>query len=66
VTGPAVAAETEPVSEREGVVTVACRSAVWAHELDLLGADIVERLNARLGSSGGSARVAGLRFVTRA
>ena len=35
--GDVIAEEAEPVSEREGVVTVACRSAVWAQELDLLG-----------------------------
>jgi predicted nucleic acid-binding Zn ribbon protein len=49
VAGPAVAAEAEPVSERAGAVTVACRSAVWAQELELLGGDLVTRLNARLG-----------------
>jgi predicted nucleic acid-binding Zn ribbon protein len=47
--GPAIAAEAEPVSERGGVVTVACRSAVWAHELDLLAPELVDRLNAALG-----------------
>ena len=46
--GPAIARESEPVSERAGVVTVACRSAVWAQELDLLAPTILEGLNARL------------------
>jgi predicted nucleic acid-binding Zn ribbon protein len=46
--GPAVAREARPVSERGGVVTVACRSAVWAQELDLLAPTILEGLNARL------------------
>jgi predicted nucleic acid-binding Zn ribbon protein len=50
--GPAVAAEAEPVSERDGVVTVACRSAVWAQELDLLGPELVARLNESLAVSG--------------
>jgi predicted nucleic acid-binding Zn ribbon protein len=59
--GAAVAAEAEPVSEREGVVTVACRSAVWAQELELLGSDLSDRLNAALPSP----EVAGLRFVVR-
>ena len=36
--GPGLAAAATPVSEREGVVTVACESAVWAQELELLGA----------------------------
>jgi predicted nucleic acid-binding Zn ribbon protein len=46
--GPVIAAEATPVAERAGVVTVACRSAVWAQELDLLGPEIVERLNSAL------------------
>ncbi len=49
VAGAAVAAEAEPVSERGGVVTIACRSAVWAQELTLLGPDLVRRLNDALG-----------------
>jgi predicted nucleic acid-binding Zn ribbon protein len=48
VVGPTVAAEAEPVAERSGVVTVACRSAVWAQELDLMAPDLVARLNAAL------------------
>jgi predicted nucleic acid-binding Zn ribbon protein len=46
--GPAVAAASQPVSEREGVVTVACESAVWAQELELLKGDLERRLDARL------------------
>ena len=46
--GEATAAEASPVSERDGVVTVACHSATWAQELDLLGPQILERLNANL------------------
>jgi predicted nucleic acid-binding Zn ribbon protein len=38
-----------PVAERAGVVTVACDSAVWAQELQLLSVHVVERLNAALG-----------------
>jgi predicted nucleic acid-binding Zn ribbon protein len=38
-----------PVSERDGVVVVACRAAVWAQELDLMSERVVERLNAALG-----------------
>jgi predicted nucleic acid-binding Zn ribbon protein len=60
VAGPAVAAEAEPISEREGVVTVVCRSAVWAHELELLSAELLPRLNAELGD----AAVRELRFTT--
>jgi predicted nucleic acid-binding Zn ribbon protein len=32
------------------VVTVSCAAAVWAQELDLMGPEIVGRLNAALGS----------------
>ena len=47
--GDAIAAEAEPVSERGGVVTIRCRSAVWANELTLLAPDLTARLNAALG-----------------
>ena len=47
--GEAFARHAEPVAERNGVVTVACVSAVWAQELDLLSERVVERLNALLG-----------------
>jgi predicted nucleic acid-binding Zn ribbon protein len=49
IAGAAVAAETEPVGVREGVLTVRCESAIWAQELELLGPDIRARLNAALG-----------------
>jgi predicted nucleic acid-binding Zn ribbon protein len=47
--GAAFAGASEPVSERDGVVTVACVSAVWAQELDLLSERVIERLNEALG-----------------
>ena len=47
--GAAVAAQCTPDGERAGVVTVACASAVWAQELDLLSERVVERLNEVLG-----------------
>jgi predicted nucleic acid-binding Zn ribbon protein len=49
VAGEAIAREAEPVAEREGVVTIECRSSVWAHEIELLSADLVARLNEVLG-----------------
>jgi predicted nucleic acid-binding Zn ribbon protein len=49
--GPGIAAEAEPVGERDGVITVACRSSTWAQEIDLLQAEIVARLNAALEGS---------------
>ena len=47
--GEAFAGASEPVAERDGVVTVACTSAVWAQELDLLSERVLERLTAELG-----------------
>jgi predicted nucleic acid-binding Zn ribbon protein len=47
--GDAFAAQSTPVSERDGVVTVACSSSVWAQELELLSERVVERLNESLG-----------------
>jgi predicted nucleic acid-binding Zn ribbon protein len=47
--GEAIAAEATPVSERDGVLHLRCRSAVWAQEVELLAPDLVERLNAALG-----------------
>ncbi len=46
--GEAVAREASPVSERDGVVTVACGSATWAQELDLLSGQILEQLRENL------------------
>ncbi|MEA2350259.1 MAG: hypothetical protein QOG86_1200 [Thermoleophilaceae bacterium] len=63
--GAAIAEEAEPISEREGVVTIACRSSVWAQELDLLGPDLVTRLNELLGEAGGPAPVRRLRAVVK-
>jgi hypothetical protein len=47
--GEAFAGASEPVSERGGVVVVACTSAVWAQELDLLSERVIARLNDVLG-----------------
>ena len=52
--GVRVATEAEPVAERDGVVTVACRSATWAQELDLLGPELLRRLNEALSEGRGS------------
>lgn len=48
VLGPAIAASARPSSEREGVLTVTCDAAVWAQELDLMGPELIERLNKEL------------------
>ena len=49
VAGDAIAAEATPTAERSGTLTITCRSAVWAQELDLMGPDLVSRLNDALG-----------------
>jgi hypothetical protein len=67
--GDRVAAEAEPVGEREAVVTIACRSATWAQELDLLAPELVKRLNGVLQGAEFEARngrVRGLRFTADA
>jgi predicted nucleic acid-binding Zn ribbon protein len=46
--GEQVALEAWPDSERAGVVTVRCRSAVWAAELTMLAEQLLEGLNERL------------------
>lgn len=61
--GPAVAAEAEPVSEHQGVVSVVAKSAVWAQELDLLSADLVASLNELLGGAREGGPVRSLRVV---
>jgi predicted nucleic acid-binding Zn ribbon protein len=57
--GQSVAQHAQPVSERDGVVTVSCSASVWAQELDLMSPAIVERLNRALGND----RIARLRCV---
>lgn len=47
--GQAVARACHPTAERDGTVTVTCSEAVWAQELDLMGAEVVARLNEALG-----------------
>jgi predicted nucleic acid-binding Zn ribbon protein len=61
VAGPRLAAAAAPVSEREGVVTVACESGIWAQELDLLAPDLLTGLESALGGR----LVAKVRFVVR-
>lgn len=47
--GGAVAEAGRPTAERDGVLTITCADAVWAAELDLMSAELVERLNQTLG-----------------
>ena len=46
--GERVAAEAAPVAERDGIVTVACRSASWAEQLDLLASETLEKVRERV------------------
>ena len=58
--GPQLAAVAAPVSERAGEVTIECADAVWTQELDLMQAQLLERLRVLLGDGAPSA----LRFRT--
>lgn len=64
VAGPEIAREAEPVSERAGVVTVRCSSAVWASELSMMSARLLQLLDD--GRPPGSPELAGLRFTVGA
>ena len=57
--GARVAGEADPVRERDGTVTISCRAATWAQELDLLQEELLEALNRALAPR----RVEALRFV---
>ena len=61
--GSLVTRQGDPVAERGGVVTVACRSATWAQELDLMSPVLVEKLREGLAGSGHSEGFEGLRFT---
>jgi predicted nucleic acid-binding Zn ribbon protein len=60
--GPGIASEAQPLSERDGTVTVLCSSAVWMQEIDLMGPVLVDALNDALGSE----RVKAVRCVATA
>lgn len=47
--GEQVAKVAKPVSEHDGVVSVACEDAMWANELELMAPDLLEKVNAELG-----------------
>jgi predicted nucleic acid-binding Zn ribbon protein len=54
------------VSEREGVVTIACRSATWAQELDLMQGELLPRMREALAEGPFADRLEGLRFTADA
>jgi predicted nucleic acid-binding Zn ribbon protein len=59
--GDRVAEEAWPVAERLGVVTVRCRSSVWAAELAMMAETLRSELNAALERD---RQVRGLKFET--
>jgi predicted nucleic acid-binding Zn ribbon protein len=59
VAGPGLAVAAAPLAERDGVVTIACDSGVWAQELDLLAPELLGGLETALGGR----LVTRLRFV---
>ncbi|HEX7244783.1 MAG TPA: DUF721 domain-containing protein [Solirubrobacterales bacterium] len=49
--GEQIAAVASPVSERSGEAVIACADSVWAQELDLMQAELLERLRSCLGEA---------------
>ncbi len=66
VAGDLVAAQGDPVAERGGVVTVACRTATWAQELDLMSPVLFSKLAERLAAGPFEDALSGLRFTADA
>ena len=64
--GSLAAAQGDPVAERGGVVTVACHSATWAQELDLMSPVLLEKLREELGDGPVADALQGLRFTADA
>lgn len=50
--GALIAEQAQPTAERAGVVTISCSASVWAHELDLMAPQLIERLNEVLPGTG--------------
>lgn len=59
VCGATIAERSEPVSERDGTVTVACATGPWAQELEMISDVLVERIGLAVGEE----RVRKLRFT---
>ena len=49
IVGRRLAAVATPVSDRGGTLTIECADSVWTQELDLMQAQLLERLRAELG-----------------
>lgn len=48
--GAALAARASPTAARDGVVSVTCESAIWAHELTLMSEELIGLLEVQLGA----------------
>ena len=48
--GAALAGHATPTAAHDGVVSVTCESATWAHELTLMSGELIGRLDAVLGA----------------
>ncbi len=53
--GEQLAGVATPVSERSGTLTIECSESVWVQELDLMQAQLLERLEDELGELAPSA-----------
>ena len=63
VVGPQVAGATEVIGISNGILRVATKSAVWSQELTFYKADILRRLNARIGTPLGGPREAAIKDI---
>ncbi len=54
--GAQIAEVAQPISERSGTLTVECTNAMWAQELDLMQAQLLERLAGGAGGGGAAKR----------
>lgn len=66
VAGDLASAQGDPVAERGGVVTIACRSGTWAQELDLMSPVLLAKLGEALGEGSHADALQGLRFTADA
>jgi len=48
--GSQIAAVTRVVEEHEGTVVVECESSVWAHELEMMAPQLLEKIGAQMSS----------------
>lgn len=66
VAGSLAAKQGDPVAERAGVVTIACRSGTWAQELDLMSPVLAEKISEKLAGGPHAETFRGLRFTANA